>query len=169
MAAGIPHFLLPPKFDAASDIPTYDFNPKDKSLFLTSARRRILDPTAQRTIKKLDNLFDIVVAALCACYAALVVAWLSGLVPWWVAVPAFTVLRTSIAGGGHYYVHRKKPFVGDVLFDLNYVGMAFTAQDGHVLIHHAYTQSDADVKRGFFGGNSHTQLTPRHFIYTCAD
>ena len=30
--------------------------------------------------------------------------------------------------------------------------MAFTAQDGHVLIHHAYTQSDADVKRGFFGG-----------------
>jgi len=42
--------------------------------------------------------------------------------------------------------------VGDTLFDLNYVGMAFTAQDGHVLIHHAYTQSDADVKRGFFGG-----------------
>ena len=152
MATGIPHFLLPPKFEAASDIPTYDFNPKDPSLFLTSARKRILDPNAQRMIKKLDNLFDGVVASLCTCYVALVVAWLSGLVPWWVAVPAFTVLRTSIAGGGHYYVHRKKPFVGDVLFDLNYVGMAFTAQDGHVLIHHAYTQSDADVKRGFFGG-----------------
>jgi hypothetical protein len=30
--------------------------------------------------------------------------------------------------------------------------MAYTAQDGHVLIHHTFTQSDADVKRGFFGG-----------------
>merc|ERR1719181_708162 len=70
----------------------------------------------------------------------------------WAAVLPLLILRTSIAGGGHYFVHRKKPHIGDALFDINYVGMAFTAQDGHVLLHHAYTQSDADVKRGFFGG-----------------
>ena len=149
---GIPHFLLPPGFDAATDIPTYDFNPADEGLLLTSARKRVLAPDVQRTIRRLDDLFDGIVVAVVVAYFGLLAAWLHGVVPWYAAVPAFAVLRTSMAAGGHYYVHRARPCKGDWLFDLNYVGMAFTAQDGHVLIHHAYTQSDADVKRGFFGG-----------------
>ena len=149
---GIPHFLLPPGFDAATDIPTYNFDPTDESQLLTTARKRVLAPDVQRTIRRLDDLFDGIIVCVVAAYFGLLAAWLHGAVPWYVAVPAFAVLRTSMAAGGHYYVHRGRPHPGDWLFDLNYVGMAFTAQDGHVLIHHAYTQSDADVKRGFFGG-----------------
>ena len=51
---GIPHFLLPPGFDAATDIPTYNFDPTDESQLLTTARKRVLAPDVQRTIRWLD-------------------------------------------------------------------------------------------------------------------
>lgn len=146
---GIPHFLLPSGFDAAKDVPTYDFRRGDD--VLATARRAVLEPAFQTYLRRLDDLWDATCAALCAGYVALSLAFFRGALPWYVSVPGFVVLRTALAGGGHYYLHRKKPHAGDALFDANYVGMAFTAQDGHVLIHHAYTQSEADVKRGFFG------------------
>jgi hypothetical protein len=149
---GIPHFLLPKNFDAVSAIPKYDFDFENEKLLLNSARNLILQKDSQAEIKRLDRLFDLSVFGCVIAYLSLVCLWLNGFVPWWLSVPLFTVLRTGIAGGGHYYVHRKRPCFADCLFDINYVGMAYTAQDGHVLIHHLYTQSDADVKRGFFGG-----------------
>ncbi|KAJ1448538.1 hypothetical protein M885DRAFT_538832 [Pelagophyceae sp. CCMP2097] len=147
---GIPHFLLPPTFTAASSIPTFDFS-DSKTLMLNTARAKILQPEVQKQIKRLDALWDATIVALMGCYAACVYGLLFGASCWATVLP-LALLRTALAGGGHYYVHRKKPHFGDALFDLNYVGMAFTAQDGHVLLHHAYTQSEADVKRGFFGG-----------------
>jgi hypothetical protein len=149
---GLPSFLLPDKFEAKEDIPQYDFDFDNDKLLLNTARKMILEKDVQSEIKRQDALFDQVVLGLVGIYFVFLFLWLQGYVPWWIAVPLFTVLRTSIAGGGHYFVHRKKPYFADCAFDINYVGMAFTAQDGHVLIHHAYTQSDADVKRGFFGG-----------------
>lgn len=149
---GIPHFLLPSQFDAARDVPTYDFNLARKDLVINTARERILKPHHQAEIKRLDSLFDVVVASLLAAYLALSFNFLRGNVAFYYAIPCFVILRTCLAGGGHFYLHRLKPHCGDALFDVNYVGMHTTAQDGHVLIHHAYTQSDADVKRGFFGG-----------------
>jgi len=149
---GIPHFLLPKGFDAVSDIPQYDFDPSNEKLLLNTVRTLLKPKDVQAEITRLDLLFDKVVFGFLVAYAVLVLLWLTGSVPWWLSIPLFTLFRTGIAAGGHYYVHRQKPCVRDALFDINYVGMAWTAQDGHVLIHHMYTQSDADVKRGFFGG-----------------
>jgi len=149
---GIPNFLLPPQYNAITDAPTYNFDPKDESLLLNKVRKRILVKEVQQKIKQIDKSFDTVVMVLCALYLALLVFWLKGSVPWFIAVPAFALLRTSMAGGGHYYIHRGGPCIGELLFDINYVGTAFTGQDGHVLLHHVFTQKDADVKRGFFGG-----------------
>jgi hypothetical protein len=149
---GIPQFLLPESFDAATDAPSYNFDRSDESLFLNRVRKHVLARGVQQKIKHLDSLFDSVVMVLVASYLALLVAWLTGNVPWYLAVPAFALLRTALAGGGHYFLHRAGPCPGDALFDINYVGTAFTGQDGHVLLHHIYTQSEADVKRGFFGG-----------------
>jgi len=148
---GIPDWILPQAFDAARDVPQYDFAPNNEDLLLTTVRKKALTKEALTEVKRLDRLFDAVVISLMVTYVLLVYMWVSGYVPWWVAVPAFTALRTSFAGGGHYFVHRKRPCLGDYFFDLNYVGSCI-AIDGHVLVHHSYTQSEADSKRGFFGG-----------------
>jgi hypothetical protein len=68
--------------------------------------------------------------------------------------------RTSLAGAGHYHLHRKwkrapqgRRFalpVGKALFDINYVGTSLIGTDGHVLLHHPYLSSGADVKKTFF-------------------
>ena len=63
---GIPHFLLPPGFDAATDIPTYNFDPTDESQLLTTARKRVLAPDVQRTIRRLDDLFDGIIVCVVA-------------------------------------------------------------------------------------------------------
>jgi len=149
---GIPAFLLPESFSAEKDIPTYNFDKTDGSLLLNKVRKLILAKDVQQRIRQLDRLFDGTVIALIVSYVCLVGLWLTREVPWYVAVPAFALLRTSLAGGGHYYLHRAGKTLGDVLFDINYVGTAATGIDGHCLLHHMYTQSDADVKRGFFGG-----------------
>jgi len=149
---GIPQFLLPESFSAERDIPTYNFDTSDGSLLLNKVRKHILAKDVQQQIKQLDKLFDMTVLVLVISYLCLVGLWLAGEVPWFVAVPAFAILRTSLAGGGHYYLHRAGLTLGDALFDINYVGTSATGIDGHCLLHHMYTQSDADVKRGFFGG-----------------
>lgn len=143
---------MPESFSASEDIPTYNFDKNDGSLLLNKVRKHILAKGVQQRIKLLDKLFDMTVIALVVSYVCLLGLWLTGDVPWFVAVPAFAILRTSLAGGGHYYLHRAGKALGDVLFDINYVGTAATGIDGHCLLHHMYTQSDADVKRGFFGG-----------------
>ena len=145
---GIPQFLLPENFNALKDIPSFDFERKD--CLLNKARKLITAPGVQVEIRRLDHFFDLTIFALIAMYAVLLLLWLKQFVPWYVSVPAFAILRTSLAGGGHYYLHRGTSKL-DILFDINYVGTASTAIDGH-LLHHMYTQSDADVKRGFFGG-----------------
>jgi hypothetical protein len=71
------------------------------------------------------------------------------------------VTRTGLAGAGHYHLHRKwkqrrgrrftLPF-GKALFDINYVGTSLIGSDGHVLLHHPYLGSGADVKKTFFDG-----------------
>jgi hypothetical protein len=75
------------------------------------------------------------------------------------------VTRTSLAGSGHYHLHRKwkdqrrytMP-IGKALFDINYVGTSLIGSDGHVLLHHPYLGSGADVKKTFF--DSMLQLHP---------
>jgi hypothetical protein len=60
-----------------------------------------------------------------------------------------------MAAVGHYHCHRGKDGVtdwGDSLFDMNYVGACIILPDGHVMLHHLYTNSPADVKRTVFNG-----------------
>jgi len=86
-----------------------------------------------------------------------------GIIPIWVCILMWVVTRTSLAGAGHYYIHRKKHYtkkghfhfvrnMAHSLFDMNYVGGCLTATDGHVMVHHPYLMTGADVKKGFFGG-----------------
>jgi hypothetical protein len=149
---GIPNFLLPKDYNAITDGPEYNFDLKDESLLLNKVRKRLVTREVQQKIKQIDKSFDRTVLALLVAYFVLLFFWLRGIVPWFVAVPLFALLRTALAGGGHYYIHAGGPCLGEALFDINYVGTAFTGQDGHVLLHHLYTQKEADVKRGFFGG-----------------
>ena len=79
---------------------------------LNTAREKILAPENQKAIKRLDDTFDWVVTAIVGVYCALTVAWLRGQVPWYAAVPAFVLLRTAMAGGGHYYARRRAEATG---------------------------------------------------------
>merc|ERR1712136_508902 len=61
--------------------------------------------------------------------------------------------RTALAGVGHYHCHRAKDGIRDwaeVLFDIQYVGASVVLSDGHVMLHHIYTETPADVKRTVF-------------------
>ena len=77
------------------------------------------------------------------------------ILPAWAFVILFTMTRTGLAAAGHYHNHRKKDGVSDWadgFFDMQYVGASIIAFDGHSLIHHAQTNSRADVKRTVFTG-----------------
>ena len=81
----------------------------------------------------------------------------------------FTLTRTSLAGVGHYHCHRRKDGIadwGDALFDMQYVGANLILYDGHVLLHHLYTNSHADVKRTVFTGALDLPRLFRVPIYT---
>eukprot|EP00931_Biecheleriopsis_adriatica_P082429 TRINITY_DN5586_c0_g1_i8.p1 TRINITY_DN5586_c0_g1~~TRINITY_DN5586_c0_g1_i8.p1 ORF type:complete len:511 (-),score=83.92 TRINITY_DN5586_c0_g1_i8:245-1777(-) len=145
--------FLPEGFDARTAIPTYDFDPENKQLFLNECRSRVLKPDVQKKIKELDLAFDRMTAAIGAFYLSFLAMWLSGSIPFYISVPVFAMCKTAFAGAGHYLTHRK---VGDnfwnCLFDVNYVGTALTGMDGHDVGHHAFLLSEADPKAGFFGG-----------------
>jgi hypothetical protein len=62
-------------------------------------------------------------------------------------------LRISLAGSGHYLIHRAQVGLNKAfsqIFDINYVPMAFVVTDGHSLMHHPFTQSEVDIKRNVF-------------------
>merc|ERR1719277_676444 len=68
---GIPNFLLPDWYNAITDGPEYNFDPKDESLLLNKVRKRILTKEVQQKIKHLDKSFDSAVMALVVAYFAL--------------------------------------------------------------------------------------------------
>jgi len=63
---GIPNFLLPDQYNAITDGPDYNFDPKDETLLLNKVRKRILTKEVQQKIKHLDKMFDFVVMGLFA-------------------------------------------------------------------------------------------------------
>lgn len=154
---GLPPFLLAPDFDASKDLPPFDFN---GSPLLGAIRRKVEQMLPRKVLRRYDLAFDAVTVLLglahLAVLAALVLTWL----PAWACVGLLVLTRTALSGAGHYAIHRKcgdgrqrvQKELDKGLFDLNYVGTSLTASDGHVLIHHAYTGTGADVKRTFFDG-----------------
>ena len=74
-----------------------------------------------------------------------------------------------MAAVGHYHCHRVHDGItdwGDALFDIQYVGASLILADGHVMIHHMFTNSHADVKRTVFTGMLDLPRMLRIPVYT---
>ena len=96
---------------------------------------------------------------IAGAHVAALALLIAKLIPAWAFVVIMVVTRTALAGSGHYHLHRKwkdqRRFtlpLGKALFDINYVGTSLIGTDGHVLLHHPYLGSGADVKKTFFDG-----------------
>ncbi|WP_040768230.1 fatty acid desaturase [Tsukamurella sp. 1534] len=148
-----PAFLFKDGFDSWRDTPRYRFDdPKD---LLHQVKRRLKDPALAARIARMDRVFDVVAIGLAVAYVAVIAtrlalpAWL----PLWLFVVAMVVLRSSLAGFGHYAIHRAQKGRTKVLvnaFDINYVALSFVTADGHALLHHPHTQSEVDIKKNVF-------------------
>lgn len=121
-------------------------------------------------VKQMDQLFD-----LCAVLILAFHLWLSFYAVYhetfsvFTFAILFTMTRTGLAGVGHYHCHRRKDGIadwGDALFDMQYVGANLILYDGHVMLHHLYTNSHADVKRTVFTGTLNLPRLFRIPIYT---
>ena len=155
---GVPPFLLAPDFDARKDLPHLDYG--DEGNLLAEIRRKVHGAISRKQLKRYDRVFDIVTWAIGIAHVATLVLLITNVIAAWAFVVVMVVTRTSLAGAGHYHLHRKwkrreqgRRFglpVGKALFDINYVGTSLIGTDGHVLLHHPYLGSGADVKKTFF-------------------
>jgi hypothetical protein len=155
---GVPPFLLAPDFDARTDLPHLDYS--DETSLLADIRRKVNATISRRRLKNYDRGFDAVTWAIGIGHVATLALLIAGMISAWAFVVIMVVTRTALAGAGHYHLHRKwkqrqqgRSFtlpLGKALFDINYVGTSLIGTDGHVLLHHPYLGSGADVKKTFF-------------------
>ncbi|MFE3542832.1 fatty acid desaturase [Nocardia sp. NPDC059177] len=148
-----PDFLFKEGFNSWDDTPKYQFD--NKGDLLHQIKARIKEPELAARLKRMDRLFDIVVAFLIVAYFAV-----QGLRLWdtsWMPLPVFVIamvlLRSSLAGFGHYAIHRAQKGWNKYAvnaFDMNYVALSFVTADGHALLHHPHTQSEVDIKKNVF-------------------
>ncbi len=154
---GVPPFLLEPDFDATRDLPRLNYS--DEGSLLAEIRSRVNARFSKRALKKYERRFDAVTCVIGAAHVATLTLLIARLIPAWAFVAIMVLTRTALAGAGHYHLHRKwndqRRFtvpLGKALFDINYVGTSLIGSDGHVLLHHPYMGSGADVKKTFFDG-----------------
>ncbi|WP_433195981.1 cytochrome b5 domain-containing protein [Nocardia sp. CA-107356] len=148
-----PDFLFKEGFDSWQDTPKYRFDNKDDLLHKVKARLK--EPQLAARLRRMDTIFNIVVAVLAVAYFA--VQGLRLFERSWMPLPVFVIamvlLRSSLAGFGHYAIHRAQKGLNKIYtnaFDLNYVALAFVTADGHALLHHPHTQSEVDIKKNVF-------------------
>ncbi|GEE02855.1 membrane protein [Gordonia spumicola] len=151
--ANAPAFLFDKDFDSWRDTPHYDFS--QSTDLLHAVKGRLSEPTMAAKIKRMDRIFDAVAITLFIAYFAVMGLRLYDTS--WMPLPAFVLamvlLRSSLAGVGHYAIHRaQKGFTKIAVnaFDMNYVALSFVTADGHALLHHPHTQSDVDIKKNVF-------------------
>ncbi|GAB3020370.1 membrane protein [Mycobacterium bourgelatii] len=148
-----PPFLFKETFNSWRDTPQYAFdNPND---LMHRVKARLKEPALAARIKRMDRLFNLVVAMLAVSYFAVQAVRLvePRWMPLWAFVIAMVLLRSSLVGYGHYALHRPQRGANRALansFDLNYIALALVVADGHTLLHHPYTQSDVDIKKNVF-------------------
>lgn len=147
---GIPPFLLPAAFDAKVDIPKYNFH--DPTHLLPRVREVLSTPEYKTKLKLGQLAFDACFFMTLTLYVLNFYAWMTDRSPGFLSLALMVMFRTWFGAFGHYYVHGKKPNISECVFDLNYVGTNMTAFDGHVMLHHAYTHTGADIKTSIFGG-----------------
>jgi fatty acid desaturase len=151
--ANAPEFLFKPGFESWTDTPSYNFD--DKKDLLHQIKARIQEPVLAARIKKMDKIFNVVVGVLIVAYFGVQALRLAE--PSWMPLPAFVIamvlLRSGLAGFGHYAIHRAQKGMTKIyanFFDANYVALAFVTADGHALLHHPHTQSEVDIKKNVF-------------------
>ena len=155
---GVPPFLLDPGLRRDDRSAELDY--RDEGSLLAEIRRKVNAKFSKRDLRRYDRAFDVVTWAIAAAHVATLALLITSLIPAWAFVVVMVVTRTSLAGAGHYHLHRKWKDqqgrfhlpLGKALFDINYVGTSLIGTDGHVLLHHPYMGSGADVKKTFFDG-----------------
>jgi hypothetical protein len=153
---GIPPFLLAPDFDARTDLPRLNYS--DEGSLLAQIRGKVNARFSKKDLKRYDRKFDVVTWIIAIAHVATLALLIANIIPAWAFIIIMVVTRTGLAGAGHYHLHRKWKQsqgrftfpVGKALFDINYVGTSLIGTDGHVLLHHPYLGSGADVKKTFF-------------------
>ncbi|MFD6102982.1 cytochrome b5 domain-containing protein, partial [Nocardia salmonicida] len=148
-----PDFLFKDGFNSWDDTPKYKFD--NKSDLLHQVKARLKEPELAARLKRMDRAFDIVVGVLIFAYIAVQALRLYDTS--WMPLPAFVIamvlLRSSLAGFGHYAIHRAQKGMNKYAvnaFDMNYVALSFVTADGHALLHHPHTQSEVDIKKNVF-------------------
>ncbi len=148
-----PPFLFRQHFNGWIDTPRYNFrNPEQ---LLNKIKHKLNQPEIKAKIATQDFLFDLVSVALFIAYFA--VQWLyldfRQYLPIYLFIPLIVILRISLAGVGHYLIHRPQVGLNKVfanLFDINYIPLSLVVTDGHTLLHHPFTQTEVDIKRNVF-------------------
>ncbi|TCJ96981.1 fatty acid desaturase [Nocardia alba] len=148
-----PDFLFKDGFNSWDDTPKYKFD--NKADLLHQVKARLKEPELAARLKRMDRAFDIVVGVLIFAYIAVQALRLYDTS--WMPLPAFVIamvlLRSSLAGFGHYAIHRAQKGANKYAvnaFDMNYVALSFVTADGHALLHHPHTQSEVDIKKNVF-------------------
>jgi Cytochrome b5-like Heme/Steroid binding domain len=148
-----PPFLFRHDFNGWRDTPRYDFRNKDQLLF--KIKDRVYESDFQKKVARMDSLFNIVSIAILVMY--FVVQWLylesRQYMPIYLFVLLMSMLRISLAGVGHYLIHRPQVGLNKAIanvFDINYVPLALVVTDGHTLLHHPFTQTEVDIKKNVF-------------------
>ena len=171
----VPKFILPDDFDARVDTPEIrlDEGAHDDAL-LADVRRVLNFPSMRAKIARADAAFDLIAVIILGVHVFLSLhgvgaSWSAGPLASVVVCAGLVLTRTALAAVGHYHCHRAKNGYtdwGDALFDIQYVGASLVLYDGHVLLHHLYTQSHADVKRTVFTAMLHLPRLWRLPVFT---
>ncbi|WP_067674094.1 fatty acid desaturase [Nocardia miyunensis] len=148
-----PDFLFTEGFDSWTDTPKYRFD--DENDLLHRIKARLREPKLAARLDRMDRIFNIVAVLLTISYFA--VESLRLFERSWIPLPVFVIamvlLRSSVAGFGHYGIHRAQKGLNKIFtnaFDFNYVALSFVTADGHALLHHPHTQSEVDIKKNVF-------------------
>lgn len=146
-----PPFLFKEDFNGWRDTPKYNFQGSDQ--LLDKIRARVNEPNFKAQIAQQDFLFNVIGALLSVVYLVWQWLYLGQHISIYLFVPLIVALRISLAGVGHYLIHRPQVGINKALssiFDINYVPLALVVTDGHTLLHHPYTQSAVDIKKNVF-------------------
>jgi hypothetical protein len=148
-----PPFLFKEDFNGWRDTPRYDFRNQDQLIF--KIKDRVYEKEFKQKVDRMDNLFNIVSITIAIVYFA--VQWMyldyQQYMPIYLFVLLMAMLRISLAGVGHYLIHRPQVGLNKAIaniFDINYVPLALVVTDGHTLLHHPFTQTEVDIKKNVF-------------------
>src|SRR5260370_3657669 len=102
---GVRPFLLPPEFNAPTDLPRLDY--RDEGSLLAAIRQRVNAKFSKQALKKYDRVFDVVTWIIAIAHVATLALLITKIIPAWAFVVIMLVTRTSLSRGGHYPLHRE--------------------------------------------------------------